>query len=290
MIRCVSCGEEYGDDEVIYTCEKCGSVLELVNEIDVSKDIFDGRKDNLWKFKECIPVDETKIVSLDEGGTPFCRCDKLGDELGVNLYVKVEGSNPTGSFKDRGMTVGMTKAMELGVSTVGCASTGNTSASLSAYAARAGLRCIVFLPSGKVALGKLAQAMFHGAEVMSINGNFDEALEAMTALALEKHLYLLNSINPYRLEGQKTIGYEIVRDLGWQAPDRIILPVGNAGNISAIWKGVKEFYDAGFIKDLPMMTGILLQTHSKKVTKESCLLKILKPLQPLYVSVHLSVT
>ena len=256
MIRCVSCGEEYDDDEVIYTCEKCGSVLELVNEIDVSKDVFDGRKDNLWKFKECIPVDETKIVSLDEGGTPFCKCDKLGDELGVNLYVKVEGSNPTGSFKDRGMTVGMTKAMELGVDTVGCASTGNTSASLSAYAARAGLRCIVFLPSGKVALGKLAQAMFHGAEVMSINGNFDEALEAMTALALEKHLYLLNSINPYRLEGQKTIGYEIVRDLGWQAPDRIILPVGNAGNISAIWKGVKEFYDAGFIKDLPMMTGI----------------------------------
>lgn len=256
MIRCVSCGEEYGDDEVIYTCEKCGSVLELVNEINVSKDTFDGRKDNLWKFKECIPVDESKIVSLDEGGTPFCKCDKLGEELGVNLYVKVEGSNPTGSFKDRGMTVGMTKAMELGVSTVGCASTGNTSASLSAYAARAGLRCIVFLPSGKVALGKLAQAMFHGAEVMSINGNFDEALEAMTALALEKHLYLLNSINPYRLEGQKTIGYEIVRDLAWKAPDRIILPVGNAGNISAIWKGVKEFHDAGFIKDLPMMTGI----------------------------------
>ena len=230
--------------------------MELVNEINVSKDIFDGRRDTLWKFKECIPVDENKIVSLDEGGTPFCKCDKLGKELGVNLYVKVEGSNPTGSFKDRGMTVGMTKAMELGVHTVGCASTGNTSASLSAYAARAGLRCIVFLPSGKVALGKLAQAMFHGAEVMSINGNFDEALEAMTALALEKHLYLLNSINPYRLEGQKTIGYEIVRDLGWQAPDRIILPVGNAGNISAIWKGVSEFYNAGFIKDLPMMTGI----------------------------------
>ena len=244
MIRCVSCGAEYDDDEVIYTCEKCGSVLELVSDIDVSKDIFDGRRDTLWKFKECIPVDESKIVSLDEGGTPFCKCDKLGDELGVNLYVKVEGSNPTGSFKDRGMTVGMTKAMELEVSTVGCASTGNTSASLAAYAARAGLRCIVFLPSGKVALGKLAQAMFHGAEVMSINGNFDEALEAMTALALEKHLYLLNSINPYRLEGQKTIGY------------RIILPVGNAGNISAIWKGVSEFYNAGFVKDLPMMTGI----------------------------------
>lgn len=257
MIRCVSCGEEYNNDDVIYTCEKCGSVLELVPEsVDVDKSIFDGRKDTLWKYKEFIPVDESKIVTLEEGGTPFCKCDKLGKELGVNLYVKVEGSNPTGSFKDRGMTVGMTKAMELGVSTVGCASTGNTSASLAAYAARAGLRCIVFLPSGKVALGKLAQAMFHGAEVISINGNFDEALEAMTALALEKHLYLLNSINPFRLEGQKTIGYEILHSLGWQSPDRIILPVGNAGNISAIWKGVSEFYDAGFVDSKPMMTGI----------------------------------
>lgn len=257
MIRCVSCGEEYNNDDVIYTCEKCGSVLELVPEsVDVDKSIFDGRKDTLWKYKEFIPVDESKIVTLEEGGTPFCKCDKLGEELGVKLYVKVEGSNPTGSFKDRGMTVGMTKAMELGVSTVGCASTGNTSASLAAYAARAGLRCIVFLPSGKVALGKLAQAMFHGAEVISINGNFDEALEAMTALALEKHLYLLNSINPFRLEGQKTIGYEILHSLGWQSPDRIILPVGNAGNISAIWKGVSEFYDAGFVDSKPMMTGI----------------------------------
>lgn len=257
MIRCVSCGEEYNNDDVIYTCEKCGSVLELVpKSVDVDKSIFDGRKDTLWKYKEFIPVDESKIVTLEEGGTPFCKCDKLGEELGVNLYVKVEGSNPTGSFKDRGMTVGMTKAMELGVSTVGCASTGNTSASLAAYAARAGLRCIVFLPSGKVALGKLAQAMFHGAEVISINGNFDEALEAMTALALEKHLYLLNSINPFRLEGQKTIGYEILHSLGWQSPDRIILPVGNAGNISAIWKGVSEFYDAGFVDSKPMMTGI----------------------------------
>lgn len=256
MIRCVSCGEEYDNDEVIYTCKKCGSVLEIVTDVNVSKNIFESRKDNLWKFKEFIPVDENKIVSLNEGGTPFCKCDKLGSEFGIELYVKVEGSNPTGSFKDRGMTVGMTKAMELGVDTVGCASTGNTSASLAAYAARGGLRCIVFLPSGKVALGKLAQAMFHGAEVVSINGNFDEALEAMTAFALEKHLYLLNSINPFRLEGQKTIGFEILQDLGWQSPDRIILPVGNAGNISAIWKGVSEFYDAGFVDSKPMMTGI----------------------------------
>jgi threonine synthase len=257
MMKCISCGEEYEIDEIIYTCKKCDSTLEVVSSRpDISKDIFSCRKSTMWKYKEFLPVDETKSVSLEEGGTPFCKCDKLGSELGIDLYVKVEGSNPTGSFKDRGMSVGMTKAVELGVNTVGCASTGNTSASLAAYAARAGKRCIVLLPAGKVALGKLAQAMFHGAEVISIRGNFDEALETVTSLALEGQLYLLNSVNPYRLEGQKTIGFEIVDDLGWKSPDRIVLPVGNAGNISAIWKGIKEFHEAGFMDDLPMMTGI----------------------------------
>ena len=182
-MKCISCGEQYALDEIIYTCKKCGSTLEVVCRPDVSKDIFNCRKSTMWKYKEFMPVDESKIVSLEEGGTPFCKCQKLGDKLGIEL-VKVEGSNPTGSFKDRGMSVGITKAVELGVNTVGCASTGNTSASLAAYAARAGKRCIVLLPSGKVALGKLAQAMFHGAEVLSVNGNFDEALETITALAL----------------------------------------------------------------------------------------------------------
>ena len=256
MIKCISCGMEYEDNEIIYTCKKCGSILEVICDVDISKEIFKCRRSTMWKYKEFMPVDESSIVTLEEGGTPFCKCDKLGEKLGVDLYVKVEGSNPTGSFKDRGMSVGITKAMELGVNAVGCASTGNTSASLAAYAARAGLKCIVLLPSGKVALGKLAQAMFHGADVISVKGNFDEALEAVTALALEGKLYLLNSVNPYRLEGQKTIGYEIIDDLGWQSPERIILPVGNAGNISAIWKGIKEFNRAGFMEDLPMMTGI----------------------------------
>jgi threonine synthase len=256
MIKCITCGAEYDINEIIYTCRECDSILEVICRPEVSKDIFNCRKSTMWKYKEFMPVDPSKIVSLEEGGTPFCKCDKLGEKLGVDLYVKVEGSNPTGSFKDRGMSVGITKAIELGVDTVGCASTGNTSASLAAYAARAGLRCIVLLPSGKVALGKLAQAMFHGAEVLSVRGNFDEALETITALALQGKLYLLNSVNPFRLEGQKSIGFEIVDDLGWKSPDRIILPVGNAGNISAIWKGVKEFHEAGFIDDLPMMTGI----------------------------------
>jgi len=148
------------------------------------------------------------------------------------------------------------KAIELGVNTVGCASTGNTSASLAAYAARGGLRSIVLLPAGKVALGKLAQAMFYGSEVFSVNGNFDQALESATKLANEKYIYLLNSINPFRLEGQKSIGFEIVDELGWESPDRIILPIGNAGNISAIWKGITEFYNADYIDEKPIMTGI----------------------------------
>lgn len=256
MMKCISCGAEYPDDEIIYTCRQCDSILEVICQPKVSKDIFRCRKSTMWKYKEFMPVDPSNIVSLDEGGTPFCKCDKLGKELGVELYVKVEGSNPTGSFKDRGMSVGITKALELGVDTVGCASTGNTSASLAAYAARAGLKCAVLLPAGKVALGKLAQAMFHGAQVISVRGNFDQALKAITTLALEGQLYLLNSINPYRLEGQKSIGFEIVDELGWKSPDRIILPVGNAGNISAIWKGITEFHEAGFIDDLPRMTGI----------------------------------
>ncbi|MDR2623809.1 MAG: threonine synthase [Methanobrevibacter sp.] len=256
MIKCVSCEQTYDDDKIVYICEKCGSVLEVEVESNVLKDVFSGRKLGLWKYKEFIPVNYANVVSLGEGGTPFCRCDKIGKELGVELYAKVEGSNPTGSFKDRGMSVGVTKAVELGVDTVGCASTGNTSAALAAYAARGGLRSIVLLPAGKVALGKLAQAMFYGSEVLSINGNFDQALESATRLANEKYIYLLNSINPFRLEGQKSIGFEIIDELDWKSPDRIILPVGNAGNISAIWKGITEFYNAGYIDEKPIMTGI----------------------------------
>ncbi|MDI9624623.1 MAG: threonine synthase [Methanothermobacter sp.] len=256
MIRCIKCGMEYGLNEIIYTCKECGSILEVIIEPKVSRDVFEGRKETMWKYKEFMPVDESKIVTLQEGGTPLIKCDNIGKDLGVKLYVKFEGANPTGSFKDRGMSVGITKALELGVNSVGCASTGNTSASLAAYAARANLDCLVLLPQGKVALGKLAQAMFHGARVLSVKGNFDEALEAVTRLALMGEVYLLNSVNPFRLEGQKSIGFEIVDELGWRSPDRIILPVGNAGNISAVWKGITEFYQAGFIDERPMMIGI----------------------------------
>jgi len=260
--KCIVCGNEYSIDDVRYTCE-CGGLLEISYDYEkikenVSRESLRKREIGVWRYLDYLPVkDSKKIVSLCEGGTPLYKCDNLAKELGLKeLYVKNEGANPTGSFKDRGMTMGVTRANELGVNVVGCASTGNTSASLAAYTARAGKKCIVLLPSGNVALGKLAQAMFYGAKVIQIGGNFDDALLMVRKLAEEGRLYLLNSVNPFRLEGQKTIGFEICDQLDWEVPDRVILPVGNAGNISAIWKGFKEFKETGITDKLPKMTGI----------------------------------
>ncbi len=214
---------------------------------------------SVWRYREFMPIkDSSKIVSLNEGGTGLHLCQRLGKHLGIKqLYVKNEGENPTGSFKDRGMTVGVTKAVELGVKSVICASTGNTSASLAAYAAKAGLQCSVLIPSGKIAYGKLAQAMIYGAKVIQVRGNFDQALDVVLKLS-EKHrsIYLLNSINPFRIEGQKSLAYEICDQLNQESPDRVVVPVGNAGNISAIWKGFTEFHELGVVKTLPKMTGI----------------------------------
>lgn len=214
---------------------------------------------SVWKYRFLLPISKnSKIISLNEGGTTLYKCDRLGKALGLrNLYVKNEGENPTGSFKDRGMTVGVTKALELGMNTVICASTGNTSASLAAYAAKADLTCVILIPTGKIAYGKLAQAMIYGAQVIQIRGNFDDALEIVVALS-EQHrkFYLLNSINPYRLEGQKTLGFEICEQLNYVVPDKVVVPVGNAGNISAIWKGFTEFRQLNLIDSTPQMIGI----------------------------------
>ncbi|WP_461863516.1 threonine synthase [Thermococcus sp.] len=253
MLRCIECGREYPEDEVRYRCE-CGGLLEAVIELDNVENVFDGRNVSLWKYRGFIPVE--RRVSLDEGGTPLYRLENLQKELGMReLYVKNEGANPTGSFKDRGMTVGVSKALELGMDKVICASTGNTSASLAAYAAKAGIKAYVLVPSGKIALGKLAQAIVYGAKVVPVRGNFDDALSVVVKASAELGVYMLNSINPFRLEGQKTIAFEIYDQLGF-VPDNIVLPVGNAGNISAIWKGFKELHAAGFIDKLPRMIGI----------------------------------
>jgi len=215
---------------------------------------LDGEGLRVWKYKCLLPI-KIEPISLNEGGTPLYKASNLGKELGIrNIYIKHEGLNPSGSFKDRGMTVGVTKAIELKKKAVACASTGNTSASMAMYAAKAGLKAYVLLPAGKVALGKVAQAIMHGAKVIGIKGNFDQALMIIRKIALLKNLYLLNSVNPFRLEGQKTIAYEIVDEIG--VPDVVVVPVGNAGNISAIFKGFKEFFKLGLTNSVPRMVGI----------------------------------
>jgi threonine synthase len=202
----------------------------------------------MWKgllshYKEYLPVNEnTPLLTLHEGNTPLVYLGALSKEWGVELYAKVEGANPTGSFKDRGMVMAVAKAKEEGSKTIICASTGNTSASAAAYAARAGLKCIVMIPNGKIAYGKLAQAVMYGAEIISIDGNFDHALDMVRKLSASSPIALVNSVNPYRLEGQKTAAFEICDTLG-SAPDILAIPVGNAGNISAYWKGFKEYND-----------------------------------------------
>jgi threonine synthase len=255
---CVNCGAVYQADEILYNCTKCGHLLEVrynLDEVTVSKKAWQKRPLSVWRYRELLPV-HIEPVTLQEGGTPLYHLKRLGMEMGVKeLYAKHEGMNPSGSFKDRGMTVGVSMALQLNMKSVACASTGNTSASLAVYAAKAGIPAVVLLPAGKVAVGKVAQALMHGARVISIRGNFDRALEMVHELCLSHGLYLLNSINPYRLEGQKTIGFEAVDQLGG-VPDRFVLPVGNAGNISAVYKGLLELRDLGFIGSLPMMTGI----------------------------------
>ena len=255
---CVHCGENYAPDEIIYNCRRCGHLLAVKYDLDnisVSRSEWDKRPLSVWRYREILPV-TIDPVTLFEGGTPLYHLKAIGKELGLpELYAKHEGMNPSGSFKDRGMTVGVSMALQLKKTHVACASTGNTSASLAVYAAKAGIPAVVLLPAGKVALGKIAQALMHGANVISVRGNFDKALEMVHDLCLSHGLYLLNSVNPYRLEGQKTIGFEAIDQLGG-VPDRIVLPVGNAGNISAVHKGLNELIELGFIDSLPMMTGI----------------------------------
>jgi len=260
-LKCIECGAEYGKTEVIYTCRKCDGLLDVIYDYNEIKKNMDMEKlktapPSVWKYKDLLPI-AIDPVSIREGGTPLYKCDRLAEKIGIKeLYVKHEGLNPTGSFKDRGMTVGVSKAIELGMKTVACASTGNTSAALAIYGAKAGIPSVVLLPAGKVALGKVGQALMHGAKVIMIKGNFDDALLLVRELCEQEPIYLLNSVNPYRLEGQKTIAFEIIDQLGFSVPDRIVLPVGNAGNITAINKGFKEFMTLGITDKRPKMTGI----------------------------------
>lgn len=207
------------------------------------------------RYSRFLPVTEcTPVISLNEGSTPLIYSPRLSDKTGHKVYLKFEGLNPTGSFKDRGMTMAISKAVEHGAHTVVCASTGNTSAAAAAYAARAGIQCVVILPAGKISMGKLVQAFVYGAKVIAIQGNFDDALRIVRELGGQDGIAIVNSINPDRIEGQKTASFEIIDELG-DAPDLHILPVGNAGNITAYWKGYCEYRDHGKSTKLPRMVG-----------------------------------
>ena len=227
------------------------------------------------RYRDFLPVSEnTPVITINEGNTPLIKADNLAKAIGVkaNIYLKYDGANPTGSFKDRGMTMAVTKAVEAGSNAIICASTGNTSAAAAAFGAKAGLKTYVLIPDGYIALGKLAQAMMYGAEVVAIDGNFDEALEFVQEISSKHPIALVNSLNPYRIEGQKTAAFEICDVLG-KAPDYLYIPVGNAGNITAYWKGFKEYNEKGFIYNLPKMRGYEAEGSAAIVKGE----RIMKP-------------
>ena len=221
-----------------------------------------GMKYPAWRgliehYREYLPItDDTPVITLHEGGTPLLPAPRLSEALGggVEVYLKCEGANPTSSFKDRGMTLAVSKAVEEGAQAVICASTGNTSASAAAYAARAGIRSVVLVPNGEIAQGKLAQGMMHRAMVLAVEGNFDTALEMVRRIPADHPIALVNSVNPYRIEGQKTGAFEVCDQLG-RAPDYQSMPVGNAGNITAYWKGYREYQKLGIVDTAPAMLG-----------------------------------
>ncbi len=258
-LACIDCewtGAPF--DEIRYRCPDCDGLLEVRYADHPTFDDFEGS--GVWRYADALPVESG--VSIEEGNTPLYEVSTIEEEVGVDaLRVKHEGMNPTGSFKDRGMTLGVKVAEKLGVSRLACASTGNTSAALACYGARAGTEVLVLLPAGKVAAGKVAQASLHGARILEVDGNFDDCLDIVSDLANRGEAYLLNSLNPFRLEGQKTIGLEMIeqfRDQTGELPDRIVLPVGNAGNTSALFKAFRELVAAGELtpEEVPVLTGV----------------------------------
>ncbi len=267
-----ACGESFALDERIYVCAKCGGPLEI--EIDLaavaqpsklhetwrkrllSSDARD--KSGVWRHRELLPfADDAAIVTLFEGNTPLYDAPRSAEYAGLaGLRLKHQGCNPTASFKDTGMTAAVTQAKLLGAQTVVCASTGNTAASLAAYAARAGMQCAILLPFGQVSAAKLAQSMDYGAAICEIDGNFDDCMRLITELSGEPSIYVANSINPFRIEGQKTVAFEILEQLDWRVPDHVVVPGGNLGNSSALGKGFAEMKKLGLIDRLPKISVV----------------------------------
>jgi threonine synthase len=272
--RCIEpkCGATFGLNERLYVCARCGGLLDVekqrqsigaevaLRELWATRQGSPDTRDRsgVWRFRELLPfADDAPVVSLTEGNTPlydaprsarYCRLDAL--------KLKHQGCNPTGSFKDTGMTTAVTQALILGARLVVCASTGNTAASLAAYAARADLPCAILVPHGQVSLGKLAQSLDYGATVLELAGNFDDAMRLIRELAADESIYLVNSINPFRIEGQKTVAAELLQQLDWQVPDHVVVPGGNLGNSSAFGKGFVELFELGLIERLPRLSVV----------------------------------
>lgn len=273
-LKCIeeNCQNSLSANSKSYVCPRCGGLLDVVYDFsfrdpDEVKRTFEHRRlsndpldlSGVWRYRELIPFcsDSTKVVSMQEGNTPIYDAPRCAEYTGLKrLYLKHQGLNPTGSFKDNGMTAGVTQARLMGSKIVACASTGNTSASMAAYAARANMKAVIFIPDQQIAFGKLSQSLDYGALTLQIQGDFDEAMKMVKEITEESDVYLLNSINPFRLEGQKTIIIELLAQRGWKIPDRVVVPGGNLGNSSSFGKAIKELYDQRFIDKMPMVTII----------------------------------
>src|SRR5688500_3945690 len=272
--RCINteCRSEFDLDERVYVCSRCGDLLEI-HRADESgfeaaglREVWRERRTSweergrsgVWRVREFLPFDDgVEVVSLGEGNTQVYEGRRCAEYCGLNsLKLKHQGNNPTGSFKDTGMTVAVTQAKKLGVERVVCASTGNTAASLAAYAARAMMECMIMAPAGQVSAAKLAQALDYGAKVQEIEGNFDACMRAIRELVEDGSAYLVNSINPFRIEGQKTVAFELAEQLEWQSPDHLVVPGGNLGNSSAFGKGFRELVAAGLLNRQPQITVV----------------------------------
>ena len=270
--RCINveCRGEFELDDRVYVCARCGDLLEIELTIKIDASVLRERwrerqmsndvrdRSGVWRFREFLPFDDgVEVVSLGEGNTQVYDAPRCAEYCGVDtLKLKHQGNNPTGSFKDTGMTAAVTQARKLGMKQVVCASTGNTAASLAAYAARARMECMIMAPAGQVSAAKLAQALDYGAKVQEIEGNFDTCMRTIRELVEDGPAYLVNSINPFRIEGQKTVAFELAEQLEWRAPDHLVVPGGNLGNSSALGKGFRELVAAGLLDRQPQITVV----------------------------------
>lgn len=296
-LRCVSCSREFDPKNIIYNCDRCGERLDVVYDYDTIKNKItrreiESRHDALpLRYRELLPVfDDRKVHSLGEGSTPLIQCQRLGQELGLtSLYAKDETRNPTGVFKDRATVLAANKALELGRKVVAIASTGNAAASMAGYAAKAGLQCNVFVPE-VTPIGKVSQSIAYGARIVQVRGSYDVAFDLIIEACQELGWYNCNpAINPFRMEGKKTIAYELCEQFKWEPPDWVIVPIGNGCNLAGNWKGFSEFNELGFISKKPRMVGIQPEGSNPLVSAYKEKRDILRPIIPKTIAGALAV-